>query len=838
MKLKIGLSVYFLLFGLLSSLSSQTSSNFLIKGIVNDSVATESIPYATISIVKQESPTVYIKRMATDVNGKFELSVPEKGDYFIVFESVGMQTKYVSVALGDKKTIDLGSVNLGTSSEQLSELTVTASKPLISMDLDKIIYDTASDPEAESNNVLEMLRKVPMVTVDGEDKIQVKGSTSFKIYLDGKPSNMFTNNPSEVLKSMPASSIKNIEVITEPGAKYDAEGVGGIINIVTAKAMIGYTGSVRTSINSLGGYGGGGYFSTKIGKFGLTANLNYNQNKTNDTDAHSEREILDPVAAQKYQYLMSRSKSPKSNMGFSYSNIEASYEIDSLNLLSFSFGGYGGKHKNENESYSEMLDFNKDTVAAYRGENFNESSWAGMDLSLDYQRSFKKPDKLLTFSYRLESTPEKSQAKSLLYNVKKYAEMIELLGADKLLSSVGKSNEHTVQIDYTEPFNKKHIAEAGLKYILRQNNSDNSYKILNTETGDYEDDTVRPVNNFDQTQHILGVYGSYTLKLEKLSIRVGGRFEHTSSGMEYKNDPAKDFSTSFTNLIPSIVFTYRLGMTSNFRLGYNQRISRPGIWYLNPFVDDSNPNYISYGNPDLDAEISNSFNLSYSIFTPKFNMNVNAFTSFTNNSIESVTSLKVVDEGEDNERIVVESTYDNIGYFGHVGGNIYLNWSPTTKIRLYGNGGVNYSRYTNNSDEQKVENSGTRFTFNGGAQFTLPCELKVNIGGGYYSPWIMLEGKGSAYYFTGISLGRDFLDKKLNVSLRVSEPFRARSIRESTTYKENNYSTYNFSSSIARSYSLSVSYRFGEMKEQIKKASRTISNDDLKGGEGQGGSGE
>lgn len=833
MKSKILFSVCLFVFNIFF-ISAQSDSGFLVKGVVNDSITTETLPYATVSLLEPQNPTVYIKRMAADINGKFEMAINKEGDYLIAFESVGMQIKYLPVSVGNESVLDLGTISLSDSSELLSEITIMASKPLISMDLDKIIYDTASDPESESNNVLEMLRKVPMVTVDGEDNIQVKGSSNFKVYMDGKPSNMFVNNPSDVLKSMPASSIKNIEVITEPGAKYDAEGVGGIINIVTAKAIAGYTATVRANLNSLGGFGGGGYFSTKIGKFGLTANLNYNNHKNKGSYSNSEQEILDPVAAETYKYISQKSESPKSGGNFSYVNIQGSYEIDSLNLLSLSFGNFGGKYKQDRNSYTTMLDADRDTVAAYGGENLTENFWGGMNMNLDYQRSFKKPDKLLTFSYRLENSPDRSKNKSLLFNVKNYENMIAQLGADKLLSSIGKSNEHTLQIDYTEPFNKKHVAEAGLKYILRLNNSDNSYELFNPLTGEYEDDTTRPVNNFDQTQHILGVYGSYTLKLEKLSLRVGGRFEHTNSGIEYKENPDKNFSTSFTNLIPSVVLTYRLGMTSNFRLGYNQRLSRPSIWYLNPFVDDSNPNYISYGNPNLDAEISNSFDLGYSLFTPKFNMNASVYTSFTNNSIESVTNLKVVNEGAGDERIVVESTYANIGSSSRTGGNLYLNWSPSAKIRIYGNGGISYSYYSNNSGEEKVENSGTRFTFNGGAQFTLPLELKLSLNGGYYSPWIMLEGKGSAYYFTGISLNRDFFDKKLNLSLRVNEPFRARRTHESFIYRENNYKTDSFSSSIARNFTLSVSYRFGEMKEQIKKVSRSISNDDLKSGGGQG----
>ena len=230
--------ILFSLFALLSTLfmqaQSDKSSPFSIKGQVIDSITNETVPYATLSISLSQSPQKAEKLLACDIDGKFEAEMKVPGTYIITMQSLGKVTSKTSFTLSEeKKKLDLGKLFMMEDNKRLGEVTVTAQKPLVKVEVDKITYNLDEDPEAVTSNTLEMLRKVPMVTVDGEDKIQLKGSTNFKIYMNGKPSNLISNNPGDVLKSMPANSVKNIEVITEPGAKYDAEGVGGIINIIT-----------------------------------------------------------------------------------------------------------------------------------------------------------------------------------------------------------------------------------------------------------------------------------------------------------------------------------------------------------------------------------------------------------------------------------------------------------------------------------------------------------------------------------------------------------------------------------------------------------------------------
>ena len=261
--------------------AQKSTPQFQIKGILLDSLTQEGEPYATIKIVKKEAPARALKMLVTDMKGKFQEKVPGAGNFIMTISSVGRNTivKNFTVKAGET-LVDFGTLYITDASNELGQVEVVAQKPLVKADIDKIEYNVQDDPDSKSNSVLEMLRKVPMVTVDGEDNIKVNGSSSFKVYVNGKPNNMMSNNPTEVLKSMPANSIKNIEVITNPGPKYDAEGVGGILNIITVGGGLeGYTATFSGNVSNMGA--GGGLFGTiKSGKLTLSARYNYNHNNS------------------------------------------------------------------------------------------------------------------------------------------------------------------------------------------------------------------------------------------------------------------------------------------------------------------------------------------------------------------------------------------------------------------------------------------------------------------------------------------------------------------------------------------------------------------------------
>lgn len=811
---------------------NQNAADYTIKGQVVDSLSNETVPYATLSIALANAPQKAIKLLACDDDGKFTTTLKQPGTYIMSMQSLGKLPAVKRFTLSEgKKSLNLGKLFMNDDTQQINEVTVVAQKPLVTVEVDKITYSLDDDPEAKTNNALEMFRKVPMITVDGEDKIQLKGSSNYKIYMNGKPSNLLSGeNASDVLKSMPASSIKNIEVITDPGSKYDAEGVGGIINIITSKnAMQGYTGTVRANASTLGSFGGGGYVSLKVGNLGLTANYGYNNRNSPWNDSHSERETDEDRLAEGRPTKLIEDGRSKYKGPFQYGYLEASYEIDTLNLISVGANLFRGKSKNLSELDAVLNplgdEFNSSPIYKFHRNSVSEGTFGSTDLNVDYQHSTSKKDELLTVSYRFSQSPNDSESNTELSDVVNYYLSNEY---PKWNINDASTIEHTGQIDYTTPLFNKQTLEAGVKYINRQNKSNTLEQIYNDSTKMWEDHS-RDNSQFRHTQHIYSAYLGYLIRLNKFEIKAGVRAEGTSLKAEFARKPDMDFSTNYFDVVPNATLTYQIDMSTQIRLGYNMRIQRPGIWYLNPYINDVDPQNISQGNPNLDSEKSNNVNLNFSKFTQKFSINASLSYTFVNNPIErySFTADFPVDDPRSQYNGAMWNTYDNIGKKQQVGMFLYGNWSPTTWFRIYMNGGLDYTDLKAPTLDLKKDGvSGRVFA---GTQFTLPKDFRINLNGGYFSPWIMLQGKQSPFYFAGLNVSKDFLKKKLSVSVGANNPFWKTMKMEMTTNGEGfrNVST-NWRS--AREFRFSVSYRFGTMKGQIKKVRRGISNDDSKGG--------
>ena len=811
---------------------NQNAADYTIKGQVVDSLSNETVPYATLSIALANAPQKAIKLLACDDDGKFTTTLKQPATYIMSMQSLGKLPAVKRFTLSEgKKSLNLGKLFMNDDTQQINEVTVVAQKPLVTVEVDKITYSLDDDPEAKTNNALEMFRKVPMITVDGEDKIQLKGSSNYKIYMNGKPSNLLSGeNASDVLKSMPASSIKNIEVITDPGSKYDAEGVGGIINIITSKnAMQGYTGTVRANASTLGSFGGGGYVSLKVGNLGLTANYGYNNRNSPWNDSHSERETDEDRLAEGRPTKLIEDGRSKYKGPFQYGYLEASYEIDTLNLISVGANLFRGKSKNLSELDAVLNplgdEFNSSPIYKFHRNSVSEGTFGSTDLNVDYQHSTSKKDELLTVSYRFSQSPNDSESNTELSDVVNYYLSNEY---PKWNINDASTIEHTGQIDYTTPLFNKQTLEAGVKYINRQNKSNTLEQIYNDSTKMWEDHS-RDNSQFRHTQHIYSAYLGYLIRLNKFGIKAGVRAEGTSLKAEFARKPDMDFSTNYFDVVPNATLTYQIDMSTQIRLGYNMRIQRPGIWYLNPYINDVDPQNISQGNPNLDSEKSNNVNLNFSKFTQKFSINASLSYTFVNNPIErySFTADFPVDDPRSQYNGAMWNTYDNIGKKQQVGMFLYGNWSPTTWFRIYMNGGLDYTDLKAPTLDLKKDGvSGRVFA---GTQFTLPKDFRINLNGGYFSPWIMLQGKQSPFYFAGLNVSKDFLKKKLSVSVGANNPFWKTMKMEMTTNGEGfrNVST-NWRS--AREFRFSVSYRFGTMKGQIKKVRRGISNDDSKGG--------
>lgn len=820
--------------------AQNTQHSYTITGVVADSVTHEGEPYATLTIARADSTAKPVKQALTDIKGRFSISSSGTGSYLLMVRSMGrkpMQRAYTVDAT--TRTIDLGTLLLQDGGNQLETVEVVAYKPLVKADVDKIAYSVEDDPEANTNTVIEMLKKVPMVTVDGQDNIRVNGNSSFKIYVNGKPNNMMTKNPKEVLKSMPASSIKKIEVITNPGPKYDAEGVGGILNIVTeGKGPEGYNATFSGRANN-SSYGGGLYATVKQGKLTMSVNYNASSNHSPKGYTYSDRSqigtdgtVTSSTVADGYT---------KGHSQWQGGDVEASYEIDTLRLItgSFSLSKFTSKRDALNTAFSTVPATGQ-RLYGYRSPSHSKENWDDYSASLDYQRSFSVKDRLLTLSYRLESSPSTSDSR-YLYTHREAADdwqtFIDRM-RDQRMDGDENTMEHTFQIDYTTPFAKHHSWEAGVKYILRRNKSDNDR--YNLGTGD-KDETYDSDNSSHYRHHndILAAYTGYGLTLDKWSARLGLRYEHTLQKVEYLLGRGTNFHKNFDDLVPSARLGYKFSDATNLSLGYKMRINRPGIWYLNPYLDDRIPDAISQGNPNLDTEKSHAVDLQFSSYNSKLTYTLTGTYRFVNNSIESVDRL-VNDrdiEGLPNPtgKDVIYSSYANIGHIQYAGLMAYANWTPITNTRITLNGSVGYSHM---SDGQSLRNHGWCTNIDASLQQTFAKTWIFNASYYVQTPQPTLQGKDARYQWYNFSLSKSFMDKRLTLTAYIINPFGKRYFCYRSETVANNFRTTASSSWCQLYYGVSVSFRIGKLKAQVKRAERSVENDDVKQGGGDKQSGK
>ncbi|MCX2741781.1 outer membrane beta-barrel protein [Pontibacter anaerobius] len=797
---------------------AQSPATGSIKGIVVDSANQAPLGYVTV-VVSPPDKDEAVKTTFTQSDGSFEVTGLPLAPYKLILTFVGYKPFSVEVpALEAGKPADLGKLPIASSAKQLQEVEVTAEKMLISQDIDKISYNVEFDPESKTLTALDMLRKVPMLSLDSEENIQLNGSRNYKVLVNGRNSTLFARNPKDVFKSMPANSIKRIEVITDPPAKYDAEGIGGIINVVTHnETSNGYNGSVSLTQSWPGSRFGSGNIKAKVGKFGISAYGGVSDFNTPVQNSYFER--FDKNTGTE---LLQRSNG-SSESRYKYFDSEMSYEIDTLNLLSAKFSVYGGNWGQLGLQTVEQL-----SAAGVRTQAFNRNQstneyWKNMDAGLDYQHTFKRnKEQLLTLSYKIGNNGSEDKTSLNFENIVNYRGPLDTRTVNE-----GRSIEQTMQVDYVHPV-KKHTLEVGAKTILRDNGSDYFYRNLNPESNTFEE-VPELSNEFDYNQDIYAAYTSASLRYDKWGIRAGTRLEQTVVDAHFKSSGSVA-EQDYLNLIPSLTLTRTLKNMATLKLSYTQRIERPSLWYLNPYVNRQNEKAVSFGNPNLKAATSHVFSLAHSMFKNSNSLNSTLTHTFTNNAIQSYTIFTPADS-------VTTTTYGNIGRNGTTTLSLNGNSTLFKKLSLSLNGSFSYSQLSGNIEGKDLENSGVSGYMYSYISYRFEKNWRASMNGGYYAPRVLLQGRSNGQFWSGFSVSKDFLkDEKASISLSVNNPFS----KYFTGYSD--ISGQNFDQRSEYTYqrrriNIGFSYKFGKLKEDIKRTKRGIKNDDLKSGGGDNGGG-
>ena len=690
--------------------------------------------------------------------------------------------------------------------QTLDEVVVAQRRKLIKNDIDKLTYDVQHDKTAQTKTTLEILKKIPLVTVDGQENIRVQGSTSFKVYRNGHPDpSLSGQNLKDILKAIPASTIKRIEVITDPGAKYDAEGTTAILNIVmmSSSKLQGVSGNVNSKIDSYGSVRLGTYLTTKVGKLTTTVNYNYaNQNKKQTENYREEAYNYVKTGEQKREYGTNSTAAT-----IHFGNISASYEIDSLNLMTASANFFGYKADANTQNTNERWD--KNSLLIYKFDN-NMTTPGYSDLNLggrfDYQHKTHLDGEVLTLSYMLAATRPQTTFRQTYSNMVNFP--VSYTSYDQ--NTRERFTEHTFQIDYVRPFGKHHKIESGTKYILRNNNS--------TSLMDYQGTTPDMESKFKHKAQVAAAYLSYILTAGKWAARAGLRYEFTRMKASYPDGSNADYHANLNDWVPSASLQYKISDGQTLKFSYNTSINRPGIGYLNPAII-STPTAVSFGNANLGSSRNQKLQLVYMLVTSKFTLQLSPYYSFTNNGIGRILY-------EQNRKDV--STFQNILKSKIFGISSYTAWTPFTGTSFTLNASMRYARITLPTPYIKNSGCGGGIYFDWEQKIPWKLTLTTSLGGEYgnrvYNPYA-IEGHWFYYNFT---LTRRFLKDKLTVSLSAESPF----VKErSTTYRivQGDYTGYERAVMKPQCFKIGLSWKFGKLRASVKKAARSIENDDLVG---------
>ena len=690
--------------------------------------------------------------------------------------------------------------------QTLDEVVVAQRRKLIKNDIDKLTYDVQHDKTAQTKTTLEILKKIPLVTVDGQENIRVQGSTSFKVYRNGHPDpSLSGQNLKDILKAIPASTIKRIEVITDPGAKYDAEGTTAILNIVmmSSSKLQGVSGNVNSKIDSYGSVRLGTYLTTKVGKLTTTVNYNYaNQNKKQTENYREEAYNYVKTGEQKREYGTNSTAAT-----IHFGNISASYEIDSLNLMTASANFFGYKADANTQNTNERWD--KNSLLIYKFDN-NMTTPGYSDLNLggrfDYQHKTHLDGEVLTLSYMLAATRPQTTFRQTYSNMVNFP--VSYTSYDQ--NTRERFTEHTFQIDYVRPFGKHHKIESGTKYILRNNNS--------TSLMDYQGTTPDMESKFKHKAQVAAAYLSYILTAGKWAARVGLRYEFTRMKASYPDGSNADYHANLNDWVPSASLQYKISDGQTLKVSYNTSINRPGIGYLNPAII-STPTAVSFGNANLGSSRNQKLQLVYMLVTSKLTLQLSPYYSFTNNGIGRILY-------EQNRKDV--STFQNILKSKIFGISSYTEWTPFTGTSFTLNASMRYARITLPTPYIKNSGCGGGIYFDWEQKIPWKLTLTTSLGGEYgnrvYNPYA-IEGHWFYYNFT---LTRRFLKDKLTVSLSAESPF----VKErSTTYRivQGDYTGYERAVMKPQCFKIGLSWKFGKLRASVKKAARSIENDDLVG---------
>ena len=792
-----------------------------VSGVVLDSNTEEPLPYSSISIFSKKDSSL-IGGGLTDDDGKFSIEVRPGPSYAIIeyisYEATTIET--IPLEKG-KKRVDLGVIYLSTDSYTLSQVEIRAEKSETQFSLDKKVFNVGQDLANKGGSADEVLDNVPSVAVDIDGNVSLRGSGNVRILIDGRPSGLVSVDNANGLRQLPANMIDKVEVITNPSAKYEAEGMAGIINIVLKKdKKKGYNSVIGVNLGTPTEYGMSytGNYRNGATNFFATYGINKRTGPGGGTRLQ-ERIIGDSIFySDQFRDINRNSLSHNFSGGMDYSISEnqtltgsITYRIsndDNFTLLNYEdYTGLNNRSDRELSLFTARTDIEK--------ENENR-----LDYSLLYTNRLDDSGKELTatIQYRDETENENSIFEESFFSAINVPSGIPPL--NQRSGNTESQKNILFQLDYINPIGEEGKYEIGLRANLR--GIDNNYLVeefVNNEIWENIDDLS---NNFNYDEDVYAAYAIYGNKKNKLSYQVGLRLEHSEVLTELEQTNEVN-DRSYTNLFPSAHFSYEFSTTNAFQISYSKRLRRPRFRDLNPFFTFSDSRNFFSGNPDLDPENTDSYEIGHLKYFENATLSSSVFWRHSNNVIQRIQLT-----GEDGNTITAPQ---NLNTRDDYGLDLNFSYSGIKWWRIDGNYSV--FRQIVNGENVRADFSANGYTMNGRMtnKLTVAKDIDVQLRFNFRGPRNTTQGRYSGIYTMDLGVSKDFLNKKLNATLSARDLFNSRRrvwFIENGDYSENGDFQWR-----ARTIRLNLSYKFSKGEDQKGKKGRRQSRGNS-GFEGEG----
>lgn len=776
-------SKFLLLFGLFFCVSfsdyAQNSSK-RITGKLIESISENPIAFATVLVIDKET-NKNLKGVTTDMDGAFEVDIKTE-NVVLEISFMGFETKRLSDIKFTNGLASLGFISL-SEGEVLNEVNVRAEKSTTEFKLDKRVFNVGKDLSSTGMGALELLNNVPSVNVSIEGQVSLRGSSGVQILIDGKPS-ILADDPSNSLSSITAEMIEKVEVITNPSAKYDAEGTSGIINIVLKKdEKEGVNGSVTLNVGVPHNHSIGFSINRRSEKFNLFAQLGVGYRELPNDRENSNVDLVNNTTI--------------NSIGEEFRNenyyniiLGTDYHIDDTNVITLS-GNFAYEIEDQPSStYFSYFDSSNTLVSEWNRSETTEATNPKWQYELQYKKDFKDhKDHDLLFSAlgRFFGKDQESE-----FEVTPTFGDIEF--NNQQTETKFQQADYTLKLDYTKPISDKTTLETGAQYVV--NDVGNDYTVRNFIDDEWVTDSSL-TNNFEYNQKVLGLYGTGSYEGKAWGVKLGLRLEDTNLNTLLTNTNEEN-EQSYTDLFPSGHISYKFNEEISLQGGYSTRIFRPRLWDLNPFFNIRNDFNIRVGNPDLKPEYTDSFEITSIFVVPKASINVGVYYRFTTDVVERITYF------EDNVSITKP---ENIGTDATTGVELNAKYSPLNWFSLLGDFNFSFFDRKGAFEEQNFDFNGERWTSRMTGKFKLPADFEIELTGNFQSSYKTLQGEISQNTYADFGLRKKVAKGKLVINASVRDVFNSRTREGIINQPE--YYIYSRSQR-GRFVSLGLSYGFGK----------------------------